>query len=164
MTNSKELSKRRIIWIREQGYDSYSDQEIRDLAFGNRFAYRLCTAILAVGVAFANIPILILMNIAAASSIFLPNHAFDYIYNHVVRHWINGPKVPPRSIQLKFACTMASCVIASTIYFFQADMMLAGYLMGGHIVIIASLVSLWDYCLPSKMFNYVTGRKLRTQS
>ena len=158
MKNSKELSIKRINRIREQGYYGYSDQQIRELASGNRFAYRLCVAFLLPAVIFANIPLLIFMNVIAFASIFLPNHPFDYIYNHLIRHWSNGPKLPPRSRQLKFACMMASIVIASTIYFFTKDMMLEGYIMGGQLIGVASLVSLFDICYPSKIFNFFANQ------
>lgn len=55
MTNSKQLSGKRVARIREQGYFAYSDQQIRDLAYGNRFVPRLCLAFLIPGVIFANI-------------------------------------------------------------------------------------------------------------
>lgn len=158
MTNSKKLSARRVAWIREQGYYAYSDQQIRELAFGNRFAYRLCTVLLTTGIIFINIPLLVFMNVTAMMSIILPNHPFDYLYNHLIRKWTQGPKLPPRSAQLKFACTMATGVIASTIYFFLADMMIAGYLMGFQMVAVASLVSLFDLCIPSKAFNFFSKK------
>ena len=158
MTNAKKLSSKRITWIKEQGYFRYTDEQIQAWAFGNRFAYRLCTALLLVGVLLQNIPLLVLMNAVAFASIFLPNHPFDYIYNYGVRKWTKGPKLPKRSIQLKFACTMASLFIASTIFFFLKGMITAGYIMGLHIVVVASLVSLFDFCIPSKIFNYFTGR------
>ncbi len=158
MTNSKELSTKRVNWIREQGYFSYSDQQIRDLAFGNRFAYRLCLTFLVPGVVFANIPLLIIVNIVALLSIFLPNHPFDYIYNDLMWKWMKKPQVPRRSIQLKFACTLATIFIASTIYFMSSGMMTAGYLMGGQIIAVASLVSFTDLCIPSKVFNFFAGK------
>lgn len=155
MIKSKELSIKRITWIREQGYSGYTDQQIRELAFGNRFAYRLCVILLTPALIFANVPLLIFMNVVAFSSILLPNHPFDYIYNYLIRRWTNGPELPPRSPQLKFACMMASIVIASTIYFLVEGMMIAAYLMGGHLIIIASIVSLFDLCFPSKIYNYI---------
>ena len=155
---SKELSRRRIKWIREQGYYGYSDQQICDLASGNRFAYRLCVAFLVPAVILANIPLLIFLNIVAFAAIFLPNHPFDYIYNMLVRRWMDGSKLPPRSPQLRFTCLMASCVIASTIYFMISGMMTAGYIMGFQLIGIASLVSLYDFCLPSKIYNFFNGK------
>ena len=153
--NNSHLSKRRINWIREQGYFNYSDEQIENFSMGNRFAFRLCTAILLIGVFTANIPILIAMMAVAFFGVVLPNHPFDYIYNWFIADRIGRDKLPKRAIQLKFACTMATSFIAATIYLFANSYMLAGYLMGGHLVIVAGIVSLTDMCLPSKAFNWL---------
>lgn len=159
MMKSKEpLSIKRIAWIREQGYRGYTDLQIRDLAFGNRFAARLNVAFLIPAVIFANIPLLIFMNVVAFVSIFLPNHPFDYIYNQLLRRWTHGPKVPPRSPQVKFAGIMASLAIASTIYFFALGKMMAGYILGFQLIGIALLVSLIDFCFLAKTYNFFAGK------
>ena len=158
--DQKLIHPTRIRRIRTQGYLQQSDQEISALAFGNRFAYRLCTAILAIGVATANIPLLSVMMTIAFLGVVLPNHPFDYIYNHWLRHQLNKPKLPPRSKQLKFACTMATTMIGITIYLFANEMMLAGYLFGGHLIIVASLVSTIDYCIPSIVYNSIFRIKI----
>jgi len=98
-TKHQLLSATRINRMKAQGYGNYSDAEFSELAFGNKFAYIVCFAILAIGVATANIPILIAMAIVAFLGIILPYHPFDYIYNHVLRGMQNKPKLPPRSNQ-----------------------------------------------------------------
>ena len=132
----------------------YSDQEIMDLSVGNGFAYKLCTSILAIGVFTANVPVLIAMGTVAFFGVILPNHPFDYIYNWFIADRIGRSRLPRRSRQLKFACTMATLFIASTIYFFVNGMTLAGYLMGGHLVLVAGTVATTDLCLPSKIYNW----------
>lgn len=154
-----KLSSARINRIRAQGYFNYSDAEITDLAFGNRFAYRLCTAILAIGVITGNIAILSAMMTVAFFGVVLPNHPFDYIYNYVLRQRMNKPKLPPRSVQLKFACSLATTFIAITIYLFYNNYQTAAYIVGGQLVVVASLVSTIDYCLPSIVFNYCFKKK-----
>ena len=162
MTKSKKLlSEKRIERIKEQGYRGYTDIQIRDLAFGNRFAARLNVAFLVPAVIFANLPLLIFMNVVAVASIFLPNHPFDYSYNQLICRWTQGPKVPPRSAQVKFAGIMASLGIAATIYFFASGMMMAGYIMGFQLLGIALLVSLIDLCFLAKIYNFLAGKLKR---
>ena len=48
-TEKLNLSPVRINRIRAQGYEHQTDQEIANLAFGNRFAYRLCVSIFSRG-------------------------------------------------------------------------------------------------------------------
>lgn len=158
MKNSKKLSIQRLTWIREQGYFNSSYQQIQTLAFGNRFSYRLSLAFLVPAVSLANLPLLIFMNVVAFLGILLPNHPFDYIYNYLIRRWTNRPKLPPRSPQFKFASTIASLVIVSTIYFITVDMMIAAYIIGGQLIIGAALAGFIDFCFLAKVYNFITGK------
>lgn len=157
-----QLSETRIKRIREQGYFSQTNEEIKALAFGNRFAYRVCVSLLIVGVIFANIPLLAIMMTIAFLGAILPNHPFDYIYNHFFRQKSNRPVLPPRSKQLKFTCTVATIWIGSTIYLFYSGLTTWGYIAGTSIILVAVLVSTIDMCIPSKIYNALFLRKSET--
>lgn len=156
---TNKLSVTRIKRIREQGYVSQTEQQINDLAFGNRFAFRACVSILIVGVAFANIPLLAIMMLIAIMGVVLPRHPFDYFYNGVLSNWLQKPKLPKRSVQLKFSCFLASLFIATTIYLFSNSLMLAGYLVGASLITVALLVASIDFCIPSILFNRIFQNK-----
>ena len=94
MKTQNNISQRRINRIKEQGYFNFSNYEITQIAFGNRFAYILCTCILVYGVITANIPVLTAMLVVAFGGVVLPNHPFDYIYNHILRFPLRKPKLP----------------------------------------------------------------------
>ncbi|MCB0630973.1 MAG: DUF4395 family protein [Saprospiraceae bacterium] len=160
MKKSKHLSKTRIKRIQEQGYITQSDSEITALAVGNRFAYQLCTTILMLGTITANIPLLSLMMTVAFFGVVLPNHPFDYIYNNLLAKRMGRPKVPPRSPQLKFACTVATIWIGATIYLFYSGLYTAGYISGALLLTVALLVSTLDFCIPSIIYNAVTRNML----
>ncbi|HJN05787.1 MAG TPA: DUF4395 domain-containing protein [Bacteroidales bacterium] len=149
------ISRARIKRLKVQGYSNYSDEMISELAFGNRFAYGLCSAILLIGVILANIPLLAIMMIIALFGVILPYHPFDYIYNYLIRGMINKPKLTRRSKQLKFACGIATIWIAAVIYLFYAGFALAGYIAGGVLSFVAILVSTTDICIPSIIFNFL---------
>ncbi len=153
--NQTLISPARIKRLKVQGYRNYSDANLSDLAFGNRFAYIICSSILLIGVITANIPILTAMMIIALFGVILPYHPFDYIYNHIIQGIINKPKLPPRSKQLKFACRIATIWIAATIYLFYAGFAIAGYISGGLLFSVAFLVSTTDICIPSIIFNFL---------
>jgi hypothetical protein len=154
-TNHRLLSSTRINNLKAQGYRSYSDSELSALAFGNRFAYIVCGAIVAIAVAAANIPTLVAMTIVAFFGIILPYHPFDYIYNHVLRGMLNKPELPPRSKQLKFACIVATLWLIATTYLFYAGFVIAGYVLGGLLVAVAFIVSTTDFCIPSMIYNFI---------
>jgi len=159
MKSIKDISLARIKRIREQGYKSQTNYEISKLAIGNRFAYQLCTILLLFGVGFANIPLLSTMMGVAFISVVLPNHAFDYIYNYMLSDKMNLPKLPHRSVQLKFACLLATAFIGGTIYAFSNGFMVVGYILGSTLSIVAILVSTLDFCIPSILFNRIFNQK-----
>ncbi len=62
------ISSRRLHSIRTQGYCDYSDANLSELAFGNRFAYYLCSFFLLIGVITANITVLSAMMVVSIFS------------------------------------------------------------------------------------------------
>ena len=162
MKSNKSLSRKRIQRLRAQGYRSQSEAELNRLAWGNRFAYIICTVLASFAVGFAYLPLLIGLFCITILGVALPNHPFDYIYNYLLANPLHKPKLPPRSDQLKFACYLASIMLLITIYLFFAGFTLAGYLVGGTLVAIAATVAITDYCLPSAIYNalfYTSFRK-----
>jgi len=153
--NQTLISPDRIKRLKVQGYCNYPDANLSELAFGNRFAYIICSSILLIGIITANIPILASMMIVALFGVILPYHPFDYIYNHLIRGMVNKPELPPRSKQLKFACGIATIWIAATIYLFYAGFTIGGYIVGGMLFSVALLVSTTDICIPSRIFNFL---------
>lgn len=158
----QQLSNKRINFIKAQGYFHLTDPEINALAFGNRFAYILCGSLLTVAVIMAHIPLLLVMTSIAFATVILPYHPFDYIYNHVLRHSLKKPELPPRSKQLKFACTIATLWLIATTSLFYAGSTVAGYVVGGMLVSVALILITTDYCIPSMIYNYLfKGKNLK---
>lgn len=158
MTDQRLISASRINRLRVQGYTTQSPLELSQLAFGNRFAYILCTTLVTIGVVTASTALLSFMLVIAALGVILPNHPFDYIYNHFLAKRMNKPKLPQRSNQLKFACTIATLGIATIIYFFSTGFMTTGYVIGSLLIATAFTVSTTDFCLPSVIYNALFQR------
>jgi hypothetical protein len=154
-TQRRLLSATRLNRLHAQGYCDISAAALSALAFGNRFAYIVCVTITAVGVATANIPVLIVMAAIAFLGVVLPNHPFDYVYNHALRGVLKKPKLPTRSRQLKFTCAMATLWLIATILLFNADLTVAGYVLGGLLVAVAFTVSTTDSCIPLMIHNFI---------
>ena len=148
------LPEHRLRRIRQQGFVGLSDVKLTSLAFGIRFPYRLCALLLILGLVTASVPIFIVLMVIALSSIFLPYHPFDYIYNHILRYKLGRPKLPPRGKQIKFSCGIAAIWMGCTAYFFHVEMLGAAYVAGISLTLIALLVSTTDYCVPSQLFNW----------
>ena len=142
-----------------QGYHGFTDAELNDYKVGIRLAYYLCGSIVILGLLLTNIKILaVAMTIAFFGSL-PPYHPFDYLYNYVIRHLINKPKLPHRSNQGRFACGMATVWLSGVIYLFYIGLNLWGYIAGGILVSIATLVSTTDICIPSMIYNLMFKTK-----
>ena len=160
--NQQLLSKSRIHRLKVQGYFNYSDAEISEFAFGNRFAFIVCSSITAFGVASSNLPVLAAMTLIALFGVILPYHPFDYIYNYILRSMINKPKLPPRSKQLKFTCGVATIWLAGTMSLFYNGLAISGYVIGGLLVTVAFIVSTTDFCIPSNIYNLLFKIKIES--
>jgi hypothetical protein len=156
MKTETRISETRLKRIRAQGYTHQTNQEIGALAFGNRFAFQACTSVLVIGVAAANIPLLTVMLAVALLGVMLPNHPFDYIYNHAIAPLMHKPRLPKRSAQLKFACSVASLLIMAIIGFFYSGNATMGYITGGILAAVAFTVATTDFCIPSMIYNTVS--------
>jgi hypothetical protein len=145
--------------LEAQGYKGYSDSELHDLKFGNRFAYYLCGSLVILGLLLTNLKILGAAMIIAFFGSFPPYHPFDYLYNYVIRHWIGKPKLPPRPNQGRFACRIATVWLGGTIYLFYTGHDIWGYILGIALVFVATLVSTMDICIPSIIYNFLFKQK-----
>ena len=146
-----------------QGYTGYTDAELHDYKYGIRLAYYLCGSIVLLGLVFTNVYILATAMAIAFFGSILPSHPFDYFYNAVTRHLINKPKMIRRTDQNKFACGLATIWLGGTLYLFYAGLDTWGYLLGGNILVIATLVSTTDYCIPSVIYKFLFLRKQKSK-
>lgn len=99
---SKKVSATRLQLFCDQGFNMQTDQELCDLAFGHRFAFKFCTILMAIGIASANIHFLSVLILVSLFSVVLRYHVFDYVYNYELSNPLNKPKLPRRSMQLVF--------------------------------------------------------------
>jgi len=160
MKNAKcNISLVRRERLKTQGYLGFTDSELNDYKFGIRFAYYLCGSLVVLGLLLQNLEILTAAMIIAFFGMLPPYHPFDYLYNYVIRHLLNKPKMPPRSNQGRFACGIATVWLSGVIYFFHTNLPFWGYLAGGILVSIATLVSTTDICIPSMVYNFLFKRK-----
>ena len=147
--------------LETQGYIGYTDAELNDFKFGIRFAYYLCGSLVLIGLLSTNLQILAATMIIAFFGSLPPYHPFDYLYNYVIRQMFNKPKMPPRSNQGRFACGIASIWLGVTIYLFYSELNVWGYITGGILVSIATLVSTTDICIPSMIYNLMFKSKMK---
>jgi hypothetical protein len=147
-----------------QGYGNYSDKELNDYKYGIRFAYGLCVTMVTLGLILGNIPLLSFASLIAFAGAFPPYHPFDYLYNYGVRHLLGKPKLPPRTIQGRFACGIASGWLVIVIYLLYNNQVVLGNIFGATLIAVGTLVTTTDICIPSMIYNALFLKKEAKES
>jgi hypothetical protein len=159
MSYEIKISTRSKNRLKEQGFRGFTDSELGQHRFGIRFAYFTCMSLVIIGLAFKNQPFLLIANAVALLGMLPPNHPLDYIYNYAVRHLVGRPRLPRRANQSRFACFMATVMLGVINYYFYLGNFTVVYAVGAALLTSAFLVSVFDFCIPSKIYNALFERK-----
>lgn len=140
-----------------QGFDCIDDERLAETGRWLRLAFGLCSLIALIGTLLASPVILwILVPIAALGAAF-PVHPFDLIYNYGLRHLTGTGPLPHRGAPNRFACGLAALWLSATALSFQSGAMITGYVLGGLLVFVGSLVGTIDFCIPSLVYRMIFG-------
>lgn len=144
--------------LETQGYAGIDDSALAEVEPWLRFTYTLCAAVTGIGTILAS-PVILwaLVPISALGAIF-PVHPFDLIYNYGVRHLTGTPPLPRNGTPKRFACGMGAVWIAVTAWMFGAGNAIPGYVLGGLFTAVATIASVWHFCIPSMMYCAIFGR------
>jgi len=140
-----------------QGFVGLDDRTLAETGPWLRLAFALCTVLAAIGTIFAS-PMFLwaLIPIAVLAAVF-PVHPFDLLYNYGLRRFTKTEPLPKRGAPNRFACGLGAAWLLVAGGAFQAGYALVGYLLGGALVLVGSLVSTTDICIPSLIYRSVFG-------
>jgi len=159
---STQIDTKTLHRLDVQGFDNVPVAELVPFANWLRLPYVLCATLAITGVALAS-PLMLwaLAPIAALSAIF-PVHPFDLIYNLGIRHLRGTGPFPKRGVPARFACGMGAAWLIATGFVFQSGNMTMGYVLGGVLAAMATLVAVTNICIPSITYRMIFGApKLR---
>ena len=142
-----------------QGYE-FDDQTLKELGYWMRWPFIFCASILISGVALASPAIIWTLAVIAGATVVLPSHPFNYVYNHAVRHLTGTRALPRGTVQGQFACGIGAVWLAGTGYAFYSGATTAGYVLGGVMAAMATLVATTNVCVPSLVYKALFGRRL----
>lgn len=144
--------------LETQGFVDLDDAMLAEVGPWLRFSPAICTVLMGLGTALASPVILgILVPIAVLGAIF-PVHPFDLIYNYGVRHLSGTRPLPPNGSPRRFACGVAAVWLTATAWAFSAGAMLVGYVLGWVLTLVAAIVSVSHFCIPSTIYCALFGR------
>ena len=144
-------------WMRAnlttQGY-CLSDAERRELAVGLRFSTALCLTLVVVALALASPAMIFALSGIGVIAGFTARHPFDHIWNHVARHIVGGPQLPPNPPRRRHAFKVATVWLLIVGALLAAGATTAGVILGGMLVAACALVTATNLCLPSETFAW----------
>jgi len=144
--------------LEAQGFCNLDDATLEELAPWLRWSPVLCAIFIALGVALHSPLVLWVMAVTALCGASLPFHPFDLLYNYGVRHFTGTRMLPRHGPQRRFACGIAAAWLVATGWAFQSGSTLLGYALGAPLVLVAALVSITHFCIPSLIYNSLFSR------
>jgi hypothetical protein len=140
-----------------QGFVGVDEATLAETVPWLRFAFALCTLLAATGTALASPVILWCLVPVAAWAAAFPVHPFDHLYNFMLRRFTGTKPLPKRGAPSRFACGLGAVWVMVTGWAFYTGAAMTGYVLGGLLVIVGSLVSTIHFCIPSFLFRMMFG-------
>jgi len=140
----------------QQGFQSYTPQELKQIEWGLRFTPSACSLIALYGLITQNPYILFGVAILGMWAFFAPaGHPMDLIYNHIIRKPFNAVKLPPNPFQRRLACFSAGIMNTIAGVFFLVNMPMAAFITGGMLLALQAIVIFTHFCTLSWMYEGV---------
>jgi hypothetical protein len=139
--------------LEAQGFRNLDDKSLAEIGPWMRWSPAICAAVMAIGTILGSPPVIWGLASIALLGALLHRHPFDLLYNHGVRHLTGTQPLPRHGAQRRFACGVATIWLAGTGLAFHEGAMALGYVLGGAITAVATLVGVTHFCIPSLVYN-----------
>ncbi len=138
----------------QQGYQTYTPAELRQIDWGLRFTPTVCSLIALYGLITQNPYLLFAVAVLGMLAFFFPaGHPMDMIYNNAVRKLFDAVKLPPNPFQRRLACFAAGIMNTIAGISFLAHMPTAAYVVGGMLLALQAIVIFTHFCTLSWMYE-----------
>jgi len=150
--------------LEAQGFRNLDDATLDEMAPWLRWSPAFCAVFMAIGVAMKSPAVLWALAGTAFLGALLPFHPFDLLYNYGARYITGTRPLPRQGPQRRFACGIATVWLAATGWAFHVGAPLTGYLLGVPLILVAALVSITHYCIPSRIYNTLFDTRVSTRT
>lgn len=153
MINENELSfQQRSLF--QQGYQTYTPRELKQLEWGLRFTPAVCSSITAAALFFQQPYVLFVVAFLGMYAFFFPaGHPMDLIYNHIVRPMFGAVKLPENPFQRRVACFAAGIMNTAAAVLFLMEMPVAAVAVGVTLLFLQVIVITTHFCTLSWMYE-----------
>ena len=139
--------------LEAQGFCGLDDAALQELAPWLRWSPVLCALFMTLGVAIKSPLVLWTLAGTALLGAVLPFHPFDLLYNYGARYLTGTRPLPHQGPQRRFACGIAAVWLAATGWAFYVGSNTVGFALGIPLILVAALVSVTHFCIPSLIYN-----------
>jgi Domain of unknown function (DUF4395) len=146
--------------IQAQGFCGLNDATYAQINYPLRLSPAICMVWAAVGTALASPTVLWALAPFALLGAILRGHPFDVLYNYGLRHLSGAPALPRYGVRRRFGCTSATTMLIAAGWSFQTAHPLAGYVIGGVLVIAAFVNVSTGFCIPAFIARIFFGKVL----
>jgi rhodanese-related sulfurtransferase len=138
----------------QQGYQSFTQGELKQLEWGLRFTPTACSSITAYALVTQNPYLLFIVGTLGIWAFFFPGkHPMDLIYNHLVRHIFTAIKLPENPFQRRLACLAAGVMNFTAGFLFLGGFAMAAWIVGGVLLVLQAIVITTHFCTLSWMYE-----------
>ena len=139
----------------QQGYD-YTGRELSELSWALRFTPAVCMVGAIIGLITQQAPIhFVLAGIGIIPFWFPAAHPLDLLYNHGLRPFWNGVRLPPNPLPRRIACFMGGTMNIGIGLAFLQGSSIAAYILGGILFALQLIVITTHFCLASWLYEGV---------
>jgi len=139
-----------------QGFGYLTQEAKSRYALPLRFTPAVGTILIVIGLILQSPIWLGSLAVVALSGALFPHHMFiDLIYNLGVRHLFRGPPLPPTPTPRRFSYLISTSSLAGAALSFYYELPVLGFILGGVVVIGATILATTLWCLGSWIYRII---------
>jgi hypothetical protein len=144
--------------LNKQGFGKLDEDAKSRYALPLRFTPGVATILIVIGLALQSPIWLGSMALVALSGALLPSGMLiDLVYNLGVRHLFHAPPLPPTPKPRQFSYLLSTAWLAGSALSFNYGLPVLGFILGGTVVIGATILTTSLWCLGSWWYRLIFG-------
>jgi hypothetical protein len=143
-----------------QGFGKLDEEAKSCYALPLRFTPAVGTTLIVIGLALQSPVWIGSMALVTLSGALFPNGMLiDLVYNLAVRHLFGAPPLPSTPKPRQFSYLLSTTLLAGSASFFYNRLSVAGFILGGMVVIGSTILTTTLWCLGSWWYRLIFGHK-----
>ena len=142
----------------KQGFENLTDEAKSRYSLPLRFTPFVATVVIVIGLVLQSPIIVGAMSLVALSGALLSNGmVIDLAYNLGVRHLFRAPALPGTPKPRQFSYVLSTIWLAGSAFSFYLGLPLAGFILGGMVVLGSTMLTITLWCLGSWWYRLIFG-------